>query len=198
MTTPEIPNSRLYAAWFENLAVAEDHPDRVYFIVEATLRIAQMSAHHEVEESGPEVGLPAKRVMTSPVQAYVREDVAEAAVAEERQDKDLKVGLLKGERKDLQEETTALRRDLDSLQGQANMHIEGLFNQSATIETLKTETTALRRERDALRLHLAAVLGCFEENEAGVLPEHAAVFIEAKCALVRAETTASAAGKGVG
>lgn len=198
MTTPEIPNSRLYAAWFENLAVAEDHPDRVYFIVEATLRIAQMSAHHEVEESGPEVGLPAKRVMTSPVQAYVREDVAEAAVAYDRGPLLVTIRDQGNKIEALDAETTALRRDLDSLQGQANMHIEGLFNQSATIETLKTETTALRRERDALRLHLAAVLGCFEENEAGVLPEHAAVFIEAKCALVRAETTASAAGKGVG
>lgn len=70
----------LFAAWFENLAVAEEHPDRVYFVVEATLRNAQMSAHHEVEESGPEMGLPAKRVMMSPVQAYVPE--AELAAKE--------------------------------------------------------------------------------------------------------------------
>jgi hypothetical protein len=74
----------LFAAWFENLAVAEEHPDRVYFVVEATLRNAQMSAHHEVEESGPEVGLPAKRVMTSPVQAYVPEAELEAKEKEIR------------------------------------------------------------------------------------------------------------------
>ncbi len=49
-------------------------------------------------------------------QRYVRADVADAAVEAERQDKNLKVGLLKGERKDLREETTALRREHEALQ----------------------------------------------------------------------------------
>lgn len=156
------------------MTTPDRHPERIAATVREndTLRGYRYTTHGDADANGNRV--------------YVREDVAEAAVAEERQDKDLKVGLLKGERKDLQEETTALRRDLDSLQGQANMHIEGLFNQSATIETLKTETTALRRERDALRRGIELLMRDTSDLDARDLAD------------VLEDADLAAAGKGVG
>ncbi len=156
MTTPESPNSRLYAAWFENIAVAEDHPDRVYFIVEATERHAQMSAHHEVEESGPEVGLPAKRVMTSPVQAYVREDVAEAAVEAARL-----VEAPSGPREPFADATVEAAYQAGRLHAvSSDVLFESVIaegrKQADRAIAAENETTALRRERDAAVEHAAA------------------------------------------
>ncbi len=173
------------------MTTPDRHPERIAATVREndTLRGYRYTTHGDADANGNRV--------------YVREDVAEAAVAEERQDKDLKVGLLKGERKDLQEETTALRRDLDSLQGQANMHIEGLFNQSATIETLKTETTALRRERDALLARvekLRVALSTVERQTRGPGADEADARVAWDVAgdAILADNEASAAGKGAG
>ncbi len=52
----------------------------------------------------------------SPVQAYVREDVAEQRVSDLTQERNLKVGLLKGERKALRDNYEALRREHEALQ----------------------------------------------------------------------------------
>jgi len=71
----------LFAAWFENLEVPKDHPDRVYVVVEQTAYAAELVAHHEVEESGPEGGQPATRVVTHAVERYLPETAIRRALA---------------------------------------------------------------------------------------------------------------------
>ncbi len=173
------------------MTTPDRHPERIAATVREndTLRGYRYTTHGDADANGNRV--------------YVREDVAEAAVAYDRGPLLVTIRDQGNKIEALDAETTALRRDLDSLQGQANMHIEGLFNQSATIETLKTETTALRRERDALLARvekLRVALSTVERQTRGPGADEADARVAWDVAgdAILADNEASAAGKGAG
>jgi hypothetical protein len=68
----------IFVAWTENLRPNTNPLDRINLIVERTERDAGLSLHHEVEESGPEVGKPALVRVIHPVTRYVPAPVVAA------------------------------------------------------------------------------------------------------------------------
>lgn len=69
----------IFVAWTENLRPNTNPLDRINLIVERTEYAAGLSLHHEVEESGPEVGKPALVNVIHPVTRYVPAPVVAAA-----------------------------------------------------------------------------------------------------------------------
>ena len=68
----------IFVAWTENLRPNTNPLDRIGLIVERTEYTAGLSLHHEVEESGPEVGKPALVNVIHPVTRYVPAPVVAA------------------------------------------------------------------------------------------------------------------------